>query len=155
MQRKSLLVKAGAALSAVVATTTMALVATAAPAAAGNCTTAFCGGRVYNLATSGKSIGVTNCWDGQLGTYSRETLKCAVNGWTTSSYKAHMNVGPRADSVHKYYYDVDGFRVLKGCRVTASWNGGDDKVYDRRGNTVSQWLRMTGTDSVTITSISC
>lgn len=153
MQRKSILTRVGATLSAIVSATALTLVATATPAAAGDCTTAFCGGRVYNMAT--RSVAVTNCWNGILAFIYRETLTCAVNGWTPYRPYAHMPVGPRADSVHPNYYDTDGFRVLRGCYLRASFNGGDEKVFDRRGKSTSQWVKIDGKASATITIIIC
>ncbi|MGN9840185.1 hypothetical protein ACTMTI_18875 [Nonomuraea sp. H19] len=56
-----------------------------------------------------------------------------------------MLIGPRdSSSGYYFYYDVDGFRVLRGCRATVQYNGGGDvKVYDRRGYSTSMWVRIT------------
>ncbi|GAB2594123.1 hypothetical protein Aab01nite_82620 [Paractinoplanes abujensis] len=158
MQKKRLLMKIGAGVSAAVGAAAVGVVGTAGPAAAGGCANhvPYCGGTVTNLASS--SIAITNCWNGTIGAafIYRETLTCASNGWTASNWNAHTTIGPRSDSSSSYYYyDTDGFRVLRGCRVVARWNGGGETVYNRQGSSTSMWVKVGDGSFVSIVSYTC
>jgi hypothetical protein len=126
---------------------------TPAPAYAGTCTTPGCGGVVYNNSRS--SIAVTNCWTSGGFLYG-DTISCMRNGWNAYTYNAGTSITPFSGSDAFYhYYDVDGFRVYKGCRVWGQWSDGRTFAYNRQGYSTSMWVRITGTARATIYGQQC
>jgi hypothetical protein len=113
-------------------------------ASAGTCTTPYCGGVVIN--NSRTSIGVANCWDTAFGGFDYgDQLDCMWNGWNLYAYNAGIRIGPYDSSAGYYhYYDVDGFRVFRGCRVWGEWNGDRPFSFNRQGYSTSLWVRITG-----------
>lgn len=156
MSRRSCVKKVRIWITIIAVVSVLFVGSTATPAAAGTCTTQWCGGVVSNNSSS--SIAVTNCWPGTSTRYYGDTLSCMTNGWAYNKRNAGMLLG-RGDSTlsYYYYYDTDGFRVFKGCKVIGYWGGlgGTPFSFDRHGYSTSMWVKINNWDYVYISSITC
>jgi len=79
------------------------------------------------------------------------------NGWNLYAYNAGIRLGTRGDSslLYRYYYDVDGFRVSRGCWAKGRWGHGGLFSFNRQGYSTSLWVRLTGKDEASIHSYTC
>jgi hypothetical protein len=72
------------------------------------------------------------------------------------AYTADTMLRPGEDSswTTTYYYDVDAFRVPGSCTTSYYW-GSDwgNPQYETPGS--DMWIRITGQNRVTVTSIRC
>ncbi|MFI6283130.1 hypothetical protein [Streptomyces sp. NPDC050988] len=149
--RKTLVALLTAALAAI-------MITAANPASAGTCTTPYCGGVVrIPSSAGGNSIGngvaITNCWNSGGFDYG-DSHPCMRNGWSNTSYYAGKYLFRGQTSASYYhYYDVDGFRVFRGCTVRGYWDGGS--AFSFYAGSTSMWVRITGTSEAVITSVSC
>jgi hypothetical protein len=107
------------------------------------------------LSSAGDSIAITNCWISGGFAYG-DSHTCMTNGWHNTKYKAgkYLAPGQRSTSYY-YYYDVDGFRVFRGCEVRGYWEGGSAFTFYRSSSQSSMWVRIAGTGQAVITSVNC
>ncbi|MCG5468900.1 hypothetical protein LADH09A_002800 [Micromonospora sp. LAH09] len=151
--------RAARRLAAVIAAVLIGVIAqgaVAVPAEAGTCRTRGCGGRVVNR--SGMNIRITNdwCWGTGTAFYVGDKLPCVTQpgNWTANHADAELPSGGDSSYTTIYYYDVDAFRVYRGC-ITSYYFGSASDVVHTDQPTISQWWRIQGKTKVTITSIRC
>jgi len=139
----------------VLAAVTSSLV-TASAASADVCGTPYCGGVVRVEGNAGNSIAITNCWQSGGFAYG-DSHPCMTNGWNNNRYRAGKYLAPGETSVsYRHYYDVDGFRVFRGCTVRGYWeSSGSPFSYYRGPSQSSMWVRIGGPARAVITTVSC
>ncbi|WP_249999128.1 hypothetical protein [Actinoplanes sp. M2I2] len=140
---------------ALAALITLIPLAWASPASAAVCHTPGCGGTVRVQSSAGNSIAITNCWSS--GSYSYgDSHSCMTNGWNNNAWNAGKYLAPGQTSrSYNHYYDVDGFRVFRGCTVNGMWEGGSAFTFYRSPSQSSMWVRIVGTNTAVITAVRC
>lgn len=131
------------------------VLSTATPATANECYTYGCGGAVLTHQSS-RSVLVANhwCWSVQHLHFGAE-LPCVTNHRTWYAHPAD-NWLPTWDNSDNYYYyhDTDAVRFDGGCTYDYYWNNEIHNVQREDWNS-TVWMRITGTNRVTITRVSC
>jgi hypothetical protein len=127
-------------------------IATAPPAAAGDCTLGYppCS-EVYNetnqYQTNPRAFTIANNWcDPNANTYVGSSLPCGA------SYLA-LPAGGYSGS-YSGFRDADAFQAPAGCITIFTGLGGGYQTADRRGQ-AAQWFKVSNLDTARIRTINC
>jgi hypothetical protein len=142
------------ALASVLSALVVTVLVPGQPASADVCHQPGCGGTVVNR--SSRSVDVVNCWhDGSTGWVGNSLPPC-TSLWSSNAWNAGFWVSPGQSSINisDKHYDVDAFYAAAGCITGGSRSGGGTFQYDRRGR-AGLWTRIYGTETATVTYVSC